>query len=48
MIPPSTRARSGALVDSEQRFRTAMAASPIGFCLVGPDGQFLQVNEALC
>lgn len=47
MIPPSTRAQR-AFVESEQRFRTAMAASPIGFCLVGPDGQFLQVNEALC
>lgn len=45
----SDRARAEqALRQSEERFRTAMAASPIGFCLVGPEGQFLQVNDALC
>ncbi len=34
--------------EGDAQFRTAMQASPIGFCLVGPDGSFLAVNPALC
>lgn len=37
-----------ALQDSEQRFRTAFENAPLGICLVAIDGQFLQVNAALC
>ncbi len=33
---------------SEQRFRHAMQAPPIGMCVVAADGTFLTVNPALC
>jgi diguanylate cyclase (GGDEF)-like protein/PAS domain S-box-containing protein len=32
----------------DRRFRTAFDAAPIGMALVGVDGSFIQVNEALC
>ena len=32
----------------DRRFRSAFDAAPIGMALVGLDGAFLQVNEALC
>ena len=32
----------------DRRFRTAFDAAPIGMALVGVDGGFIQVNEALC
>ncbi len=32
----------------DPRFESAMRHSAIGMCLVGPDGSFLEVNEALC
>ena len=35
------------LRESEARFRTAFEHAPIGMCLTGLDGRFLQVNEAL-
>lgn len=37
-----------ALARSENQFRSAMQNAPIGMCLIGTDGSFLQVNEALC
>lgn len=36
------------LRESENRFRTAFEKSPIGLALVGLDGKWLRVNEALC
>ncbi len=33
---------------SEERFRSALERSPIGMALVGLDGRWLMVNEALC
>jgi PAS domain S-box-containing protein len=33
---------------SEERFRKAFEAAPLGMALVSLNGQFLQVNEALC
>jgi PAS domain S-box-containing protein len=37
-----------ALRASEERFRSAFGAAPIGMALVGLDGRWLQVNRALC
>jgi PAS domain S-box-containing protein len=37
-----------ALAQSEQRFRTAFDAAPIGMALTDAEGRFLSVNEALC
>jgi PAS domain S-box-containing protein len=39
--------KSAALRTSEERFRTAFANAPIGIALVGPDGHWLQANQAL-
>jgi diguanylate cyclase (GGDEF)-like protein/PAS domain S-box-containing protein len=36
-----------ALAESEQRMRVTIESSPIGFALVGLDGSWLQVNEAM-
>jgi diguanylate cyclase (GGDEF)-like protein/PAS domain S-box-containing protein len=36
------------LRDSEERFRTAMRATPLGMALITRGGTFLQVNAALC
>ena len=36
------------LIESEVKFRSAMQNSPIGMALVAPDGQWLEVNNALC
>ena len=33
--------------ESEERFRTAFEHAPLGMCLTGLDGRFLQVNSAL-
>jgi PAS domain S-box-containing protein len=37
-----------AVRESEQRFRQAFDNAPIGMALVAPNGQWLQVNQALC
>ncbi len=37
-----------ALRESEERFRNSFAAAAIGKALVGLDGRWLQVNQALC
>lgn len=37
-----------ALVESEERFRSAMQHSAIGMAMVSPAGGFLEVNPALC
>jgi diguanylate cyclase (GGDEF)-like protein/PAS domain S-box-containing protein len=39
--------RELALAESEQRLRVTIDNSPIGFALVGLDGSWLQVNEAM-
>jgi diguanylate cyclase (GGDEF)-like protein/PAS domain S-box-containing protein len=39
--------RELALAESEQRLRVTIDNSPIGFALVGLDGRWLQVNEAM-
>lgn len=36
------------LARSEEQFRLALQNAPIGMCLIGADGSFLQVNQALC
>jgi PAS domain S-box-containing protein len=41
------RAAQEALRESEARFRGSFEAASIGMALVGPDGAFLQVNQAL-
>ena len=42
------RATERALSAAEQRFRNAMQFAPIGMALVSPEGQWLQVNQAIC
>ncbi len=42
------RAMEAKLQASEQRFRAALGHAPIGMALVGLDGSFLEVNDALC
>lgn len=37
-----------ALKQSEQRFRSVFLTSSVGMSIVSPEGQFLQVNPALC
>lgn len=39
--------QSRALVESEERFRSAFNYAPIGIALVSPDGAWLKVNNAL-
>lgn len=34
--------------EAEERFKTAFEGAPIGMALVGLDGRWLQVNQALC
>ncbi len=45
-VDAETRARK-ALTTSEERFRTAMRATPIGMALIDRQGKLLQVNGAL-
>lgn len=42
------RAAEAALRESEERFRQAFDHAAIGKALVGPEGGWLQVNQALC
>jgi diguanylate cyclase (GGDEF)-like protein/PAS domain S-box-containing protein len=42
------KARSVALRESEERFRSAFNYAPIGIALVGTDGRCLRVNHAMC
>ena len=45
----SNRLRTQELLrKSEEQFRTAFEDAPLGMCLTGLDGRFLQVNSALC
>ncbi|MDF2777335.1 MAG: hypothetical protein K0S90_858, partial [Enterobacteriaceae bacterium] len=48
MVMYSFRAERKHITESEARFRNAMEYSAIGMALVGTDGQWLQVNKALC
>ncbi|HEX7018686.1 MAG TPA: PAS domain S-box protein, partial [Gemmatimonadaceae bacterium] len=41
-------ASRAALLQSEERFRTAVEHSAIGIALTSPDGHFIKVNPALC
>jgi diguanylate cyclase (GGDEF)-like protein/PAS domain S-box-containing protein len=36
------------LARSEERFRLAMTAAPVGMAISDPDGRFVQVNDAFC
>jgi diguanylate cyclase (GGDEF)-like protein/PAS domain S-box-containing protein len=36
------------LARSEERFRLAMTAAPVGMAISDPEGRFVQVNDALC
>jgi PAS domain S-box-containing protein len=42
------KAKSAALAESEETFRTAMEHAPIGMSIIRRDGGFVQVNKALC
>jgi|SRR5579871_1044287 len=42
------RRKEQALREAEERFRTAFQCAPLGMCLTGLDGRFLQANAALC
>ncbi len=42
------RAAEMGLREAQERFRLAFDNAPIGMCLVGRDGRFMQVNRALC
>jgi PAS domain S-box-containing protein len=42
------RTVEAALLESEERFRSAFELSPIGIALVGLDGRWLEANHALC
>ena len=37
-----------ALIENEERFRSAFDYAAIGMAMVGPDGRYLQVNRSLC
>jgi len=42
------RAAETSLREAQERFRLAFDNAPIGMCLVGRGGRFMQVNQALC
>ncbi len=42
------RAAETELREAQERFRLAFDNAPIGMCLTGTDGRFMQVNRALC
>ncbi len=42
------RGAEEALLESEQRFRSAFESAAIGMAVVGLDGRFLEVNDSLC
>ncbi|WP_145492230.1 diguanylate cyclase [Yersinia rohdei] len=48
MVMHSFRMEKEHIIESENRFRNAMEYSAIGMALVSPEGQWLQVNKALC
>ncbi|HFZ8994105.1 TPA: diguanylate cyclase [Citrobacter freundii] len=48
MVTYAFRTEQKNITESEARFRNAMEYSAIGMALVGTDGQWLQVNKALC
>ncbi|CAI1204667.1 Cyclic di-GMP phosphodiesterase Gmr [Serratia proteamaculans] len=48
MVMHAFRVEKQHIVESEIRFRNALEYSAIGMALVSPQGQWLQVNQALC
>ncbi|MFA3761962.1 diguanylate cyclase [Yersinia sp. 2544 StPb PI] len=48
MVMHSFRMEKEHIIESENRFRNAMEYSAIGMALVSPQGQWMQVNQALC
>lgn len=48
MVMHAFRVEKEHIVESEARFRNALEYSAIGMALVSPQGQWLQVNQALC
>lgn len=48
MVMYAFRAERKHIAESEERFRNAMEYSAIGMALVGTQGEWLQVNKALC
>lgn len=48
MVMYAFRSERKHITESEERFRNAMEYSAIGMALIGTEGQWLQVNKALC
>lgn len=48
MVMHAFRVEKEHIEESEARFRNALEYSAIGMALVSPEGQWLQVNQALC
>ncbi|MDN0105149.1 diguanylate cyclase [Yersinia bercovieri] len=48
MVMHAFRMEKEHIIESENRFRNAMEYSAIGMALVSPEGQWMQVNQALC
>ena len=48
MLEAEVGSRTAELVESERLYRSTFDAAPVGIVHVGPDGQWLRVNQRLC